>query len=159
MNAGLLSLIVVYTNHMYSPQHMNARMHASLSVSWLNRPCKSHKVPQTIVYLRPLNDARHYGNILFFTSPSACVIKCNKHFVSVPEYFFWESKFMHRPKLQRHLNSLYLVEVQIGPLEADSRFVAHGDQHRIWILKLRTLRSLRRHQNKMRFSHFWSFTF
>lgn len=43
---------------------------------------------------------------------------------------------------------LYLVEVQIDPLEADSSLVAHGDQHRIWILKPRTLCSLRRHQNK-----------
>lgn len=43
---------------------------------------------------------------------------------------------------------LYLVQVQIDPLEADTSLVAHWDQHRIWILKLRTLGSLRRHQNK-----------
>lgn len=43
---------------------------------------------------------------------------------------------------------LYLVEVQIDPLKADASLVAHGDQHRIWILKLRTLGSLRRLQNK-----------
>lgn len=44
--------------------------------------------------------------------------------------------------------SLYLVDVQIDPLEADTSLVAHGDQHRIWVLKVRTLCSLRRHQNK-----------
>lgn len=43
---------------------------------------------------------------------------------------------------------LYLVEVQIDPLKADLCLVAHRNQHRVWILKLRTLCSLRRHQNK-----------
>lgn len=57
--------------------------------------------------------------------------------------------FQRAEKLSRHaLNSvsvpLYLVEIQIDPLKADSSLVAHGDQHRIWILKLRTLGSLRR---------------
>lgn len=41
---------------------------------------------------------------------------------------------------------LYLVEFQIYPLEADVSLVAHRYQHGIWILKLRTLGSLKRHQ-------------
>lgn len=53
---------------------------------------------------------------------------------------------------------LYLVEVQIDPLEADTSLVAHGDQPGIWILKLRTLGSLRRHQDKSD-TPFKSFTF
>lgn len=49
---------------------------------------------------------------------------------------------------------LYLVKVQIYPLKADPCLVAHRDEHRIWVLKLRTLCSLRRHQNKPDISTF-----